>query len=100
MKLTVILLALGLAACGGNSAAGTGANPATTAKPAAAKPGAAKPAANTPAGNPADAAQQALEGITIPTQDEADEQAAAAITEANADAEFEKLQKELAGEKP
>ena len=96
MKLTVILLALGLAACGGDSAAGTVAKPATTTKTTAAKPG----AANTPAGNPADATQLALEGITIPTQDEADEQAAAAITEANADAEFEKLQKELAGEKP
>ena len=56
----------------------------------------------TPAAQPASApaavpsADDAPE-VTIPTQDEADAQAADAITEENADAELEKLKEEIEG---
>ncbi|MBM3985436.1 MAG: hypothetical protein FJ296_07080 [Planctomycetes bacterium] len=96
MKRTVIVLALALAACGGDPASGT---TAPQAKPGEAKP-AAKPAADAAQPKAAQAAPPSIAGVDVPTQDQADAQAAAAITEANADAEFEKLQKELAGEKP
>jgi hypothetical protein len=101
MKRTVIILALALTACGDDASTGETNPPAAPAKPAAApagKPagGAAqpKPEAASPAG------AQSVAGVNVPSQDEADAQAAAAITEANADAEFEKLKKELEGENP
>ena len=112
-RLGVLVALAALAGCGGGDTSATS-KPApagaTTAKPAAkaAAPGAtdaAKQAAAQPAAPDAAAVDPevaaALKDVKLPTQAEADAAAAQAITDANADAEFEKLQKELgAGEAP
>ena len=108
-RLGVLVALAALAGCGGGETSSKATTPAAgsaaakpAAKPAApgakdaAKPGAAQPAApGAAAADPEVAA--ALKDVKLPTQAEADAAAAQAITDANADAEFEKLQKELAG---
>ena len=114
LTLSTLVLAA-LAGCGGDSAASGSTAPATKPadKPAAQapagqakQPAAQAPAAKAPAANQPDAAQlaaanadvqAALKDVQLPTQAEADAQAAQAITDQNADAEFEKLQQELGG---
>jgi len=107
-----------LAGCGGGAgatASSSGGSEPAAAKPAAAAPG--KPAAaapgNKPAGAQAAAANQAppedlvatvqelqaaITELKVPTQDEADAAAAQSISEANADAEYDKLMKEIDGD--
>jgi hypothetical protein len=108
-----VLVALAaLAGCGGGDASSTAAKTpdAAATKPAAkapakqaAKPGATEAAKQAPAPTAQDASPDdpavlaAIKDVALPTQAQADAAAAQAITDANADAEFEKLQKELAG---
>jgi hypothetical protein len=108
-RLGVLVALAALAGCGGGDSSSTATKSpasASTAKPAAkpAAPGAkdaAKPAAAQPAAQDAAAVDPevaaALKDVQLPTQAEADAAAAQEITDANADAEFEKLQKELGG---
>jgi hypothetical protein len=114
-RLGVLVALAALAGCGGGDASKAATTPAST-TPAHAKP-AAKPAPSPlrrprlrrqagwrPAAQDAAAVDPevaaAIKDVQLPTQAEADAAAAQAITDANADAEFEKLQKELEGAEP
>ena len=114
----VLVALVALAGCGGGDASSTAAKTpdagaskdAAPAKPAAkapakqpAKQGAMEAAKQAPAQTAQDASPDdpavlaAMKDVALPTQAQADAAAATAITDANADAEFEKLQKELGG---
>ena len=110
-RLGVLVALVTLAGCGGGDTSTTDTKSpasASTAKPAGKPP--AKQAGKPAAPGATDAAQDAaavdpdvaaaLKDVNLPTQAEADAAAAQQINDANADAEFEKLQKELGGTEP
>ena len=95
MKLACIAIGLLLAGCGGASTPATSKSGTTAAGGTPAAPGQADPAASGAEGSEND-----LYGVldNLPTQDDLDAAAAARITEATADAEYEQLKAEIEAE--